>query len=437
MVRLAAPLALAELSWMTMGIVDTVMAGPLGAAAVGAGGLAGTVSYPLAVTATGLLLGMDTLVAQAFGGKEIQDCRRTLVNGLWLAAGLAPLLIVVMLAGLWIVEASGPNPDVMELFRPFYRALLWGIPALLLFTALRRYLQAVDVVKPVTFAMISANVINFVGNWMLMYGHWGAPPMGLTGSGWSTSIARWYMALVLVVAVVWKGKNDTLQKTMVYPTWPRVRRLIGLGLPAAGQIGFEGGVWAILSVLAARLDAASLAAHSITCQIVATTYMVPLGVSSAAAVRVGQAVGRRDANGAATAGWAALLLSSLFMGAAAVVFWTVPRFVVGRFIEDAAVIAVGAALLKLGAIFELFDGLQATATGALRGLGDTKAPMIAHMAGYWVVGLPTSYWLCFRAGWGVRGIWVGLTAALVVAGAALVIVWARNAPIASSQVGPA
>jgi MATE family multidrug resistance protein len=423
MVRLAAPLALAELSWMTMGIVDTLMAGPLGAAAVGAGGLAHTVSYPLAVSATGLLLGMDTLVAQAFGAKEIQDCRRTLVNGLWLSVGLAPLLIVVMLAGLRIVEASGPNPDVMELFRPFYRALLWGVPALLLFTALRRYLQAVDVVKPVTFAMISANVINFVGNWVLMYGHWGAPAMGLTGSGWSTSVARWYMALVLAVAVIWNERGKWQMSWGV--EWSRVRRLIGLGLPAAGQIGFEGGVWAILSVLAARLDASSLAAHSITCQIVATTYMVPLGVSSAAAVRVGQAVGRRDRHGAATAGWAALLLSSLFMGAAAVVFWSAPRFVVGMFIEDAAVIAVGAALLKLGAIFELFDGLQATATGALRGLGDTKGPMIAHMAGYWLVGLPTSYWLCFRAGWGARGIWVGLTAALVVAGLALVVVWAR------------
>jgi MATE family multidrug resistance protein len=279
--------------------------------------------------------------------------------------------------------------------------------------------------------MISANVINFAGNWMLMYGHWGAPAMGLTGSGWSTSIARWYMALVLAAAVIWneRGKGRFTWAA----EWPRVRRLIALGLPAAGQIGFEGGVWAIVSVLAARLDAASLAAHSITCQIVATTYMVPLGMSSAAAVRVGQAVGRRDGRGASTAGWAALLLSSLFMCAAAVVFWSVPRFVVGRFIEDAAVIAIGAVLLKLGAIFELFDGLQATATGALRGLGDTKTPMIAHMAGYWVVGLPTSYWLCFRAGWGVRGIWVGLTAALVVAGAALIGVWARKAPTVFSR----
>jgi len=436
MVRLATPLALAELSWMFMGFVDTVMAGRLGATAVGAGSLAGIVSYPLAVSATGMLLGMDTLVAQSYGAKDVQDCRRTLVNGLWLAVGLSPLLIAVMLAAVPIVAASGANPHVMELFRPFYRALLWGIPALLLFTTLRRYLQAVDVVKPVTFAMISANVINIVGNWVLMYGHWGAPAMGLTGSAWSTSIARWYMALVLAAAVIWNERHDRPQKSTVWPTWSRIRRLIGLGLPAAGQIGFEGAVWTIVSVLAARLDEASLAAHSITTQVVATTYMVPLGISSAAAVRVGQAVGRRDMRGAVSAGWAALLLGSLFMGAAAVVLWCAPGFVVGRFIQNAAVIAMGAGLLRIGALFELFDGLQTVATGALRGLGDTRTPMFAHLAGYWLIGLPTSYWLCFRAGWGVKGIWMGLTAALVVAGAALVLVWARKAPTVSSRAAP-
>jgi len=430
MVRLAAPLALAELSWMTMGIVDTVMAGPLGAAAVGAGSLASTVSYPLAVGATGVLLGMDTLVAQSFGAKDPQDCRLTLVNGLWLAAGLTPLLIAVMLAVIPLVSASGVDAHVMELFRPFFRALLWGIPALLFFTAFRRYLQAVDVVRPVTFGIISANIINLAGNYALMYGHWGAPAMGLEGSAWSTTIARWYMALVLMVAVV---RSERGKGRLGWSAeWRRVRRLVGLGLPAAGQIGFEGAVWAIVSVMAAKLDAVSLAAHGITCQVVATTYMAPLGISSAAAVRVGQAVGRRDAHGAATAGWAALLLSSLFMCAAAVALWSAPRFVMGRFIADAAVIGVGAGLLRLGAVFELFDGLQATATGALRGLGDTRSPMIAHMAGYWVVGLPTSYWLCFRAGWGARGIWVGLTAALVVAGAALLVVWGKRAAATSS-----
>ncbi len=435
MVKLATPLVLAELSWMAMGIVDTVMAGPLGAAAVGAGSLAHSVSYPLAVSATGLLLGMDTLVAQSFGAKNTRDCRRTLVNGLWMAAGLSPLLIAVMLAAIPVVAASGANERVMDLFRPFYRALLWGIPALLLFTALRRYLQAVDIVKPVTFAIVSANLINLGGNWALMYGHWGAPAMGLVGSGWSTSIARWYMAAVLAGAAIWneRGKGRLNRRA----EWARIRELIRLGLPAAGQIGFEGAVWAILSVLAARLNEASLAAHSITTQVVATTYMIPLGISSAAAVRVGQAVGRRDLRGAATAGWAALWLSSLFMGAAAVVFWSAPRFVIGKFIEDAAVISVGAVLLRIAAVFELFDGLQATATGALRGLGDTRTPMFAHMAGYWVVGLPVSYWLCFRAGWGAKGIWVGLTAALVFAGAALILVWARRAGSTASWSGAA
>ena len=431
MVRLAAPLALAELSWMMMGFVDIVMAGPLGATAVGAGALAGIVSYPLAVSATGMLLGMDTLVAQSFGAKDVQDCRRTLVNGLWLSAALSPVLVALIAGIVPIIRAADVNPNVLAAFLPFFRALLWGIPALLFFTAFRRYLQAVDVVKPVTFAMISANVTNFVGNWALMYGHLGAPAMGLEGSGWSTSISRWYMALVLGIAVVWQERGKGRLSWQV--EWSRIRRLIGLGLPAAGQIGFEGAVWAIVSVLAAKLDEVSLAAHSITTQVVATTFMIPLGISSAAAVRVGQAVGRRDARGAASAGWAALLLSALFMGAAAVLLWSAPGFVMRRFMGDLAVVGTGAALLRIAAIFELFDGLQVTATGALRGLGDTRTPMFAHLAGYWLVGLPTSYWLCFRAGWGAKGIWAGLTAALVVAGAALVMFWAKRAGPATAS----
>jgi len=186
-------------------------------------------------------------------------------------------------------------------------------------------------------------------------------------------------------------------------------------------------VFGIVSVLAARLDEASLAAHGIAVQVIATTYMVPLGISSAAAVRVGQAVGRKDRQGVAVSGWAALLLSSLFMGAAGLALWTAPRSIVRMFIGDPAVIATGGVLLRIAAFFELFDGVQVVATGALRGLGDTRTPMLLHFAGYWLVGLPVAYVLCFRYGWGAAGIWFGLSAALILIGAALVAVWRRRA----------
>jgi MATE family multidrug resistance protein len=425
MLCMAAPLALAELGWMAMGLEDTIMAGRLGPAALGAGSLGAMLFYPLAICGTGFLLGMDTLVAQAHGARDAADCRRTLVNGVWLSLALAGPLALAILLLIPLLHATGTNPNVMALFDPFLKALAWGLPPLLFYAAFRRYLQAVDVVKPVTFALVSANVVNVLGNWVLMYGHCGAPRMGLEGSGWSTTIARCYMAAVLLATIVWHERltGKILLSISWRPSIDRIRRLAGLGMPAALQILFEGAVFALVSAFAAHLDEASLAAHSIAINVVSTTYMVPLGISSAAAVRVGQAYGAGDARGAAARGWTAILIGALFMAGAGVALGTVPRWIVRIYTTDAGVIATGVVLLRIAALFQLFDGLQTVSTGALRGLGDTRTPMLAHLAGYWAVGLPVAYLLCFRLGWGAAGIWVGLSAALIPIGSALVAAW--------------
>jgi MATE family multidrug resistance protein len=422
---LAWPLAVAELGWMAQGLIDLIMAGPLGPAAIGGGTLANLLFYPIAICGTGVLLGMDTLVAQSFGAADPRDCRKTLVNGVWVAMGLTPPLIVIMWALIPLMRALGTNPRALAQFEPYLKALIWSILPLLIYSALRRYLQAVNVVKPVTFSLLTANIVNVVGNWVLMYGHWGAPAMGLEGSGWSTAIARVYMAAVLLAAVVWheRATGRLLAQISWRPDWERMRRLMALGLPAAGQIGIEGGVFAVVTVMAARLDEVSLAAHSIAINVVSTTFMVPLGISSAAAVRVGQAVGRKDPRGVGLSGWTAILLGALFMGSAGLALWLVPRWIVRVFSSDPAVIASGAVLLEICAAFQLFDGFQVVTTGALRGLGDTRTPMLAHLAGYWAVGLPISYALCFRYGWGAAGLWVGMSTALILIGATLLLVW--------------
>lgn len=425
MLRMAAPLALAELGWMAMGLVDTIMAGRLGAAAVGAGGLGAMLFYPIAICGTGLLLGMDTLVAHAFGAEDVQDCRRTLISGTWLAMLVSPALMLVLLGIEPVLRSTGSNPHILALFGPFVRALTWGILPLLLYTAFRRYLQAVDVVKPVTFALVSANVVNAVGNWMLMFGHWGAPRMGLEGSGWSTSLSRVYMAAVLLAAILWHERHtgNLLFAISWQPHWARIRRLVGLGLPAAGQILLEGAVFGVVTVFASRLAEAALAAHVIAINVVATTYMVPLGISSAAAVRVGQAFGAKDWQSVVHRGWTALALGGCFMASAGVVLATAPRYILRIYTVDTSVIVGGAGLLRIAALFQLFDGLQVVATGALRGLGDTRTPLMAHFAGYWIIGLPVAYVLCFPAHWGAPGIWVGLSAALIAIGLMLVTVW--------------
>jgi MATE family multidrug resistance protein len=425
MVRLAAPLALAELGWMAMGLVDTIMAGRLGAAAVGAGGLGAMLFYPIAICGTGMLLGMDTLVAHAFGAEDVQDCRRTLADGVWLAI-LVALPLMAILRGLTpVLRATGTNPRILALFDPFVNALTWGIFPLLLYAAFRRYLQAINIVKPVTFALVSANVINAAGNWVLMFGHWGAPAMGLEGSGWSTSLSRVYMAAVLLAAIVWHERRtgNLLFAISWQPQWRRIRRLVALGLPAAGQILLEGAVFGLVTVFAARLEEASLAAHVIAVNVVATTYMVPLGISSAAAVRVGQAFGAKDWRGVAHRGWTAIALGAGFMATAGVALAAAPQFILRIYTADASVVSAGALLLRIAALFQLFDGLQVVATGALRGLGDTRTPLMAYFTGYWLLGLPLAYLLCFLSRWGAPGIWTGLSAALIAIGLMLVTVW--------------
>jgi MATE family multidrug resistance protein len=438
MLRLAAPLAVAELGWMLMGIVDTMMAGPLGAGAVGTGSLGGMVFFPIAICGTGMLLGMDTLVAQAFGANDMQDARRTLVNGIWLGTAFSPWVALILWAMIPVLRAAGVNPRVMVMLGPFIRNLLWGVWPLLLYAAFRRYLQAVNIVKPVTIALVSANLINAAGNWVLMFGHCGAPAMGVAGSALSTSLSRAYMAAVLLATILWHERQtgNWLFHISWRPELTRIRRLIELGLPAAGQILFEGAVWAIVTTLAARLDEASLAAHGIAANVVFTTFMVPLGISSAAAVRVGQAYGRRDIHAAAVSGWTALLMSSLFMGTSGLVLAILPQWIVRLYVGETAVVASGAVLLRIAAVFQLFDGLQVVAGGALRGIGDTRTPMLVHLAGYWAIGLPVAYGLCFGLRWGAPGIWAGLSAAIVLIGAALVVFWRRAIRIATRPWDP-
>jgi multidrug resistance protein, MATE family len=283
----------------------------------------------------------------------------------------------------------------------------------------------VDLVKPVTFALISANVVNLVGDWVLIYGHWGSPAFGVAGSGWSTCISRVYMAAVLFVAVVRQHRRKKLPlfASPYRPDFARIAELLRIGLPAASQILFEIGVFAAVTALIAKIDAASIAAHQVALNCASLTYMVPLGISSAAAVRVGQGIGRRDPAGAGRAGWTAIAMGAAFMCLAAIVLVSVPEWIVRVFTPDPAVIRNGVKLLLVAAAFQLFDGLQTVATGALRGAGETRIPMFSSFVAYWVVGLPLGYYLGFNRGFGALGLWAGLAISLMLIAGALVWAW--------------
>jgi MATE family multidrug resistance protein len=430
MLRLAMPLVFAELGWMTMGIVDTMMVGRQAnsAVAIGAVSLGGILYIAVAIFGTGLMLGLDTLVSHAYGAGDLDECHRVLVNGMYLSLGISPVLMgIVMLFGP-LMRSLNIQSAVLEQAVPYLHALNWSTLPLLLFFVFRRYLQGMNQAKPVMFALVSANLVNLAGNWALIYGHLGLRAMGTVGSGWSTCIARFYMMSVLLAYCAYYDRRykTGLRDTRRLPDFFRIWRLVQLGLPAATQFGMEVGVFAVATAMIAKLGAIALASHQVALNTVSFTYMVPLGISAAAAVRVGQALGRCDAHGASRAGWTAMLLGTGFMAMMTILFLVAPNYIVRIYTPDPVVIRAASMLLFVGGFFQLFDGMQTVATGALRGAGDTRTAMTCHLIFYWLLGLPLGAYLCFHWGWGAAGLWTGLCIALILIGCALLYFWRRK-----------
>ncbi len=428
MLRLAGPVILAEVGWMGMGIVDTIMVGPLGPAAIGATGMSGSLFFAFAVFGMGVMLGLDTLVSQSYGAGRLDDCVRWLHHGVIVALALAPAIMVLFYGVIATVDQWGLHPDVHAAAVPYLQVIALSAFPLLFYAAFRRYLQGIHVVRPIMFALLSANVVNAIGNWMLIYGRLGAPELGVAGAAWATVLARTYMALFLYFAIVRAHRargEGHLQVPFAFDR-ARLRRLIALGVPAASQYTLEVGVFAAVSGLAGRLDPVSSGSHQIALNIAALAFMVPLGLSSAGAVRVGHAIGANDARRAVHAGWIALAVGAAIMAAVGASLILSPMPMLRVFTSDPRVLDIGVRLLAIAAAFQLFDGTQAVATGVLRGIGDTRTPMVMNVVGHWVFGLPAGYALCFRAGWGITGLWVGLSIGLIFVAVVLTIAWARK-----------
>jgi multidrug resistance protein, MATE family len=425
--QLAIPVVLSELGWMAQGVVDTIMVGRLGPAAIGAVAVGNAVFYTPSLFGIGLLLSLDTMVAQAYGRKDYDDCHRWLAQGIYLAAAITPILMILVACGSFGFARFGITAEVATPAGAYLRVLDWSLLPLLVYGATRRYLQGVGQVRVITLTYVLANLLNWGGNWALIYGHLGFPAMGVRGSALSTVIARIGMAVSLA-GFAWRyerKRGHPLFKHWAGPQWIRIRQLIRLGLPAASQIILEVGAWNAATLSAGWLSPVALATHQIALNYASITYMVPLGVSAAAAVSVGHAVGAGDKARARRAGWLALALGSSFMVLAGIVFLVAPRPLIELFTHDPRVLAVGPSLLWIAAAFQIFDGVQTVCTGALRGLGETRAPMIANFVGYWILGLPLGLILCFVLKWGIYGMWIGLTLALIVISSTLLHRWHR------------
>lgn len=428
MLGLAIPVVLAEMGWFAMSIVDTVMVGPLGPVAIGAVGTGSILFMTLMVFGFGTLLSLDTFVSQSFGAGRIDDCHRWLFAGLQLAALLTVVLMIVAQVGVASLPVFGFHPELLPALETYSRLLVWSAPPLLAYVVFRRYLQAMNLVRPIMVALIAANVMNALVNWVLIYGRFGAPALGVEGAAWATVASRLVLAASLFGVILYQERQrpSGLHDVPFVFDPARVWRLFRLGWPAAMQITLEVGVFAAASALAGRISPLAAAANQVVLNIAGFIFMIPFGLSSAAAVRVGQAVGRRDADGMRRAGWTALGIASVVMCLSAALFFAIPEPLIRIYSSDPAVIDIGVVVLFICAVFQLFDGLQTVTTGALRGLGDTRSPAVANFVGHWVIGLPVGYYLCFGVGWGVAGLWTGLSIGLILIGVVLLWVWLRR-----------
>jgi MATE family multidrug resistance protein len=426
--KLAGPVILAEVGWMSMGIVDTMMVGPLGPAAIAATGMGSAVFTAIAIFGMGLMLGLDAYVSQAHGAGDERECLLWFHQGVWLACCVAPIAMALTWILYGTLDQWGLHPETRRLVGPYIRVIAISAVPLIVYAAFRRYLLGMHLARPIMLALLTANIVNAAGNWVLIYGNLGMPALGVEGSAWATTIARVYMAAFLYLAIrrLHRRRGHRHPKVSFAFDPARIRRLIALGAPAASQVALEVGVFAVATALAGRLDPVSSGAHQIALNLASLAFMVPLGLASSAAVRVGYAFGAGDRPRAARAGWTALATGCVIMTALGLVFFLWPVPLVRIFSPDPRIIKIGVDLLIIAAAFQLFDGTQAVATGALRGVSETRMPMIVNFIGHWFLGLPIGYVLCFRLGWGVQGLWIGLSIGLILAALVLTVVWWRK-----------
>ncbi|MEG9431249.1 MATE family efflux transporter [Terriglobus sp. ADX1] len=437
MLQLAWPVVLAELGWMLQGIVDVMMVGRLGPVAIGSVALGNVLFYAPSLFGLGLMMGLDTVVSHAYGRGDYDACHRWLAQAVYIALVATPLLMFVA----FCVGLGLPHFGVAkELIAPtltYLHVLLLSTLPLLLYAAARRYLQAVGEVRVITLTFLAANLLNWAGNEVLIYGHFGIPAMGVAGSALSTVFSRIVMAASLF-AFAWRyerKRGHPLFEHWARPVMREIRELLRLGLPAAGQFVLEVGAFGATAVLAGTLSPVALAAHEIALNYAALAFMVPLGISSAASIAVGHAVGAKDWQKARRSGMFSLLLGICFMMLVSLTFLSVPRALVSMYTHDAAVTRTALPLFVTAAAFAVFDGIQIVSSGALRGLGDTKTALWSHLCSYYIVGLPLGALLCFHFHLGVLGLWIGLTCALITASVVLLSAWLRRAAKTPAEAG--
>ena len=431
---LAWPLILANLTMALIQATDVLLMGRLGARPLAASALGLNLNFAFSLICLGLVTASSPMIATALGRRStsVREVRRTFRQSLWLIATVTPPIWLILWNAEPIIISLGQDRGLAQGAETFLHGYMWSMLPFLLFQAMRNFVSALERPGWVLGISLAGILLNALLSWSLIFGHFGLPALGLFGGGLASSIV-WVLLVLALATVIMTDRQFRrfhLFGRWWRPDWPRYRRLWALGLPIGLAMGFEGGVFSAAAYLMGLISADAVAAHAIALQIASLSFMVPWGMSQAATVRVGLALGRRDRAGIARAGWSAWAMGTGFMALMALVIWLFPRELITLFLDDDAananVVALGVAFLGVAAIFQIVDGAQVVGAGILRGLHDTRVPMIFTFVGYWLIGIGVGAWLAFRGGWGGVGIWTGLALGLAIVAVLMLARWIRR-----------
>jgi MATE family multidrug resistance protein len=428
---LAWPLILANLTQQAIQATDVLLMGRLGASQLAAATLALNLTFTFNLLMLGLVIASSPMMATALGQRSnaVRDVRRTFRAGLWLIAAMLPVYWVILWHVGDMMRLFGESEDLARQGQTFLRAYMWCTAPWLLFQLLRNFVSALERPRAVLWLSIGGIGLNALLSWSLIFGHLGLPALGLVGGGLGSTLT-WLIMCGAIIAVVLADRQFRRFHLFGH-LWrfdgQRTMAMIRLGWPIGVTMALEMGVFALAAYFMGWIGAPAVAAHAVALQLAALTFMVPLGLGQAATVRVGLALGRRDEAGIARAGWTAWVIGVGFMGTMALVMWSIPRELVTLFLSDvpanAVVIALAVSFLRVAAAFQLVDGAQVIGAGMLRGLHDTRWPLLFALVGYWVVGLGIGAWLAFARDWKGVGIWVGLASGLAAVAALMLVRW--------------
>ncbi|MEQ1770658.1 MAG: MATE family efflux transporter [Devosia sp.] len=441
--KLAWPLIISQLARSALFTTDVIVLGRLGPQQLAAGALANALFICVQLFGIGAIGAVAPMVAQAIGARDLRSVRRTVRQGVWFAIVLSVVLFPVAWNIGPIYRWMGQDPELIGFAEQFVHAAIWLLPTSFVFVALQSFLSAHGATRVILLITVAGVFVNLLANFVLVFGNWGFPKLGIVGSGLSTSIVNAAM-LVLVIAYIQMSRRFRryhIWHKFFEPDWSRMLELVSIGAPIGLMLLAEVALFTSATLLQGWLGQSEVAAHSVTLTIASLAFMVPLGLSQATVVRVGISLGEKSREGIRKAGWAALTLTLGFMALTSLAFALAPHQIVGLFLdsglaENTAPLTLAASFLLIAALFQLFDGTQVTMSAALRGLSDTNMPLLIALFGYWVVGFPTAYFLAFHFGMRGVGIWLGLAAGLSATSVILTVRWIMRERLGLTEHAP-